>query len=161
MKIQLRKYAGPLCSLILFTAALWILGQEVRTVHLQNILSEVDAIPEKRFWLAVVLTALSYTLMTGYDFFAIRFVKHTLPIGKIALASFLGYAFSNNIGLSMLAGASVRYRLYSNWRGWSAKSREAWVSLKPRYWFWCPEPRHQASCWVRWPSIGSSIIWRP
>lgn len=32
-----------------------------------------------------------------------------------ALASFLGYTFSNNIGFSMIAGASVRYRLYSAW----------------------------------------------
>ena len=39
-----------------------------------------------------------------------RFIGRTLSIGQIALASFLGYAFSSNIGLSMLAGASVHER---------------------------------------------------
>ena len=115
MKPPIRKYAGPLISLILFSAALWALYHEVQTLHLQHILTEIAAIPGKQLWLAAVLTALSYTIMTGYDYLAIRFVKHSLSLRKIALASFIGYAFSNNIGMSMLAGASVRYRIYSNW----------------------------------------------
>jgi phosphatidylglycerol lysyltransferase len=112
---MIRKYAGPLFSLILFSAALWVLYHEAQTVHLHHILSEISAIPRKHLWLAAILTALSYCIMTGYDYLAIRFVKRSLSIGRIALASFIGYAFSNNIGFSMLAGASVRYRLYSNW----------------------------------------------
>lgn len=115
MKPNFRIYAGPACSLILFTGALWTLGHEVQEVRLQHILSEIKAIPGERIGPAVVLTALSYTLMTGYDFLAIRFIQRALSTGQIALASFLGYTFSNNIGLSMLAGASVRYRLYSGW----------------------------------------------
>jgi len=53
--------------------------------------------------------------MTGYDFLALKYINHPLPYIKTAFASFVGYAFSNNIGLSMLAGGSVRYRLYSAW----------------------------------------------
>jgi len=110
-----RKYLGPLLSLILFSAALWVLYHEVQAVHLQHILSEISAIPTERLWLAAMIAVLSYTIMTGYDYLAIRFIKHPISFGRIALASFIGYAFSNNIGFSMLAGASVRYRLYSNW----------------------------------------------
>ena len=58
---------------------------------------------------------LDYLIMTGYDFFALRYIKRKLHYGKVALASFVGYAFSNNIGLSMVAGGSIRYRLYSAW----------------------------------------------
>jgi phosphatidylglycerol lysyltransferase len=53
--------------------------------------------------------------MTGYDSLALKYIQHALAYSRIALASFIGYAFSNNIGFSMLAGASVRYRLYSAW----------------------------------------------
>jgi phosphatidylglycerol lysyltransferase len=149
MKSKFLKYAGPLCSLILFAGALWILGHEVQTVRLQHILPEIKAIPGERFWPAVVLTVLSYTLMTGYDFLAIRFIKHTLSIGKIALASFLGYAFSNNIGLSMLAGASVRYRLYSGW-GLSALDITKMVSF-------CT-----VSLWLGFFGLGGAVfVWEP
>jgi|GEM_PF-3025423 len=55
---------------------------------------------------------LNYLIMTGYDFFALRYINRKFYYRKKALASFVGYAFSNNIGLSMLAGGSVRYRLY-------------------------------------------------
>jgi phosphatidylglycerol lysyltransferase len=115
MKPSTWKYVGPLFSLILFSAALWVLFHEVRTIHLQHILSEISAIPAQHLWAAVITTVLSYTIMTGYDYLAIRFIKHSLSFGKTALASFIGFAFGNNIGFSMLAGASVRYRLYSNW----------------------------------------------
>src|SRR5262249_36609227 len=33
----------------------------------------------------------------------------------IALTSFIGYAFSQSLGFPLLAGGSVRYRLYSAW----------------------------------------------
>jgi len=45
-----------------------------------------------------------------------RFIlRNPLAYRKIAFASFIGYAFSTNIGFSMIAGSSVRYRLYSSW----------------------------------------------
>jgi len=35
---------------------------------------------------------------------SIRYVEHNLSYGKIALASFIGYAFSNNIGMATPGG---------------------------------------------------------
>ena len=115
MKLKFLKYTGTLFSLLLFSAALWFLHREVQTVHLQHILSELKTLPGKRLWLAAILTVSSYTMMTGYDYLAIQFIKHSLSLTRIALASFIGNAFNNNIGFSMLVGASIRYRLYSNW----------------------------------------------
>jgi uncharacterized membrane protein YbhN (UPF0104 family) len=115
MNSKFLKYTGAFFSLLLFSTALWMLHREVRTFHLQHILSELEAIPRKRLWLAAILTVSSYTIMAGYDYLAIRFIKHSLSLTRIAIASFLGNAFSNNIGFFMLAGTSIRYRLYSNW----------------------------------------------
>ena len=112
---MLRKFLGPVLSVILFTAAVWLLHGELKAHHLDDILKAFDSIPAARMWAAIGLTILSYAIMTGYDALALRYIRHQLAYHKIGLASFVGYAFSNNIGLSMIAGASVRYRLYSAW----------------------------------------------
>jgi len=112
---MIRKILGPGLSLILFAAAVWLLHNELRTYHLRDILHAFDAISGTHLWAAAGLTILSYSVMTGYDMLAMRYIQYLLSYSKISLASFVGYAFSNNIGMSMIAGASVRYRLYSAW----------------------------------------------
>jgi phosphatidylglycerol lysyltransferase len=115
MNSKLRKIFGPGLSLILFGAAVWLLHNELKAYHLRDILHAFKAISAEHLWAAAGLTIVSYTVMTGYDLLAIRYIRYPLSYAKISLASFIGYAFSNNIGMSMIAGASVRYRLYSTW----------------------------------------------
>jgi phosphatidylglycerol lysyltransferase len=115
MKINYRQYLSPIVSVILFTAAAWVLHNELKAHHLKDIINTLHAIPAKRQLAALALSALSYFAMISYDILALRYVSHRLSYGKIGLASFIGCAFSNNIGFSMIAGASVRYRLYSAW----------------------------------------------
>jgi phosphatidylglycerol lysyltransferase len=115
MKKKFFHIIGPLFGLLLFTVALWVLHHELRAYHLADIHRHVHEIPAHRFFLALALTVMSYLVMTGYDTLALRYIQHPLAYSKTALASFIGYAFSNNIGLSMIAGASVRYHLYSAW----------------------------------------------
>jgi phosphatidylglycerol lysyltransferase len=115
MNHRLRKILGPVLSLILFAAAVWLLHNELKVYHLRDILHAFNSIPGVHLWSAAGLTILSYAVMTGYDLLAMRYIHYQLSYSKIGLASFIGYAFSNNIGMSMIAGASVRYRLYSAW----------------------------------------------
>ncbi|MFT5731182.1 MAG: phosphatidylglycerol lysyltransferase [Desulforhopalus sp.] len=112
---MLRKIVGPGLSLILFAAAVWLLHNELRAYHLEDILPAFSSIPAAHLLAAAGLTVLSYAVMTGYDILAMRYIQYPLSYAKIGLASFIGYAFSNNMGMSMIAGASVRYRLYSAW----------------------------------------------
>ena len=106
---------GPVLGLVLFSLALWVLHTELKTYHLQDIIQHAKSLPVPRISWAFLLTVISYLIMTGYDSLALKYIDHPLPYIKTAFASFVGYAFSNNIGLSMLAGGSVRYRLYSSW----------------------------------------------
>ncbi len=105
----------PLIALVLFVAALWVLHDDLRHVHYHHILAQLKAIPGTHVLSALGLTALSYMVMTGYDRLAISYIGHPLETAKVALASFISYAFSNTIGLSLLTSASIRYRLYSAW----------------------------------------------
>jgi phosphatidylglycerol lysyltransferase len=106
---------GPLAGLILFSIALWVLHHALKDYHYHDIARHLRELPVLTLLSAFGLTLLSYLIMSGYDLLALRYIHHQLPYRKIAAASFIGYAFSNNIGLSMLAGGSVRYRLYSAW----------------------------------------------
>ncbi len=107
--------AGPLLGLVLFLAALWVLHHALAGYRYRDLTAEARAVPAARLVGAVLLTVLNYLVLTGYDALAIRYIGRTLNYGRIAFASFIGYAFSNNVGLSMLAGSSVRYRLYTSW----------------------------------------------
>jgi phosphatidylglycerol lysyltransferase len=112
---KLAHHFGSLLAVCLFAVALWALHHELKVYEIQDILHSLKKLPAASLLIAVFLMILDYLIMTGYDFFALRYIKHKLHYRKIALVSFVGYAFSNNIGLSMVAGGSVRYRLYSAW----------------------------------------------
>ncbi len=105
----------PLIAVVLFATALWVLHDALRQVHYNHILAQLRAIPTSHILAALGLTVLSYLVMTSYDRLAISYISHPLHAGKVTLASFISYAFSNTIGLSLLTSASIRYRLYSAW----------------------------------------------
>ncbi len=115
MKKRVLHSVASLFSVLLFGAALWVLYHELRAYHLHDILRHLKELPARRLFLALSLTILSYLIMTGYDALALRYVRRPLSYGKITIASFIAYAFSNNMSFGMIAGGSVRYRLYSAW----------------------------------------------
>ncbi len=115
MRGKLSSALGPLLGLLLFAAALWVIHGELAAHHVRDILHATRSIPAWKAWLAAGLTAAGYLSMTGYDALTLVFLGRPLEYRKTAFASFISYAFSNNIGFAMLAGGSIRYRLYSAW----------------------------------------------
>ncbi len=105
----------PLIVLILFTGAIWVLHDALRQFHYHQIIQQLRSIPLSHIVMAFGLTIVSYLVMTGYDHLAIRYIKNPVGTVKVTLASFISYAFSNTIGLSLLTSGSIRYRLYSSW----------------------------------------------
>jgi uncharacterized membrane protein YbhN (UPF0104 family) len=115
MKRKLLTFVAPTLVLGLLAAAFWGLQYQLRVFHFYNIARSLAAIPSRRLCLASTLTVLSYLVLTGYDVLALHYLRRPLKYGKIALASFIGYVFSYNLGLSILGGSAVRYRFYSTW----------------------------------------------
>lgn len=107
------RYVGIAVSLALFAAALATLHHILAEVHLADVLARFRKIPASSILLAVGCTAGSYLALTGYDVLALRHLGRPLPYGKVALGSFISYAFSYNIGFSLITGGSIRYRIYS------------------------------------------------
>lgn len=115
MKNIIKPVLGLTLSLALFAGAAFLMHRELSVYHFNEVVATLRSIPLGVRCFACLLTLISYTVLTGYDTLGLKHIHKKLPYPKIAIASFTGYAFSNNIGLSMIAGASVRYRLYSAW----------------------------------------------
>ena len=101
--------------LILFSLALHFLRTQLNAYKFNDIRKAAGGVSHLKVLSAMGLTVLSYFLLTGYDLLAQAFLRKKLVYAKTALASFLGYVFSYNIGLSVIGGGSVRLRLYTQW----------------------------------------------
>jgi phosphatidylglycerol lysyltransferase len=110
----LRRFA-PLFGVVLFFAALAVLHGELREVHYAELSGAVARLPPGRVVLALMLTALNYVVLTGYDQLAVAYAGLRLPRGRVTLAGFVSYAVSNSLGFGMLSGAAVRFRFYTRW----------------------------------------------
>ena len=112
---HVRPALGSILGALLFAAALWVLRHELRAYSYREVMDALRALPHWRLALGFLLTAASYLVLTGYDALAFRYLGLALRYRQIALASFLGYAFSHNVGASFIGGGAVRFRLYSSW----------------------------------------------
>jgi phosphatidylglycerol lysyltransferase len=115
MKGKWRQLVGLLAGAGLFALALWVLHTILRDYHYHQITRELAAIPGQNLIWAVALTLLNYLVLTGYDWLALKYIKRSLDYNRVALASFISYAFSQNLGFGILTGGSLRYRMYSAW----------------------------------------------
>lgn len=105
----------PLFGLGIFGLCLWAIQQELGRYSLQDVLRSVQAIPAPSLAAALVLVALSYLTLTGYDALAVRFARCPLPYRRTALVACLTYAISRSAGFSALSGSAIRYRFYCRW----------------------------------------------
>ncbi|MFO1424642.1 MAG: bifunctional lysylphosphatidylglycerol flippase/synthetase MprF [Candidatus Competibacteraceae bacterium] len=115
MKALFARYAGPCIGLALFVVALWVLHHALATHRYQDVIAALKRQPGSRLAVACLCTFLSYLITTGYDWLALRYIRHPLPWLKVGFAALTSYAISNSIGLSVLTSSSLRYRLYSSW----------------------------------------------
>ncbi len=115
LKEDVQAWLGPLLGLLLFGFALLVLRSELRSVSYPELAASLSALSLPHVLIALLLTALNYAVLTGYDQLAFAYVGKRLPPVRIALASFVAYAIANNVGFGMLSGASVRYRFYTRW----------------------------------------------
>ena len=108
----LRRMAGPLLSVAMLCLALWALHLLAREVNYHQVRQYVHSLSHGRLGLAVLFTLAGYAVMTLYDRFALASIGRRLPWQRVSLISFISYAFSNAVGMSLLVSGSIRYRFY-------------------------------------------------
>ncbi len=106
---------APYLGLVLFTVALVVLFHEIRTIHPRDVVAELERLAAWKIAVALGLTALNYAVLTGYDAIGLRWLGRTVGYGRVAVAAITGYGLSASIGMPILSGGSVRFRLYTTW----------------------------------------------
>jgi len=115
VKVKIVKFIGPAIALALFCLALRVLHHELGGLRYRDVVQEFANRPVAYVLLAGVFTFLSYFVLTLYDVLALRYVRYALPYYKVAMASFVGYTLSHNLGFPLFTGGAARYRLFSAW----------------------------------------------
>lgn len=100
---------------VIFLLSITVLYRLFKQHPISEIIHEIKNIDRSGLMIACVLTVLNYWLLTLYDTLAFVYIAEPLKYIRIALATFISYTFSHNIGFAVLSGGAVRYHFYSRW----------------------------------------------
>ncbi len=112
---KLLSVAGTVLGLLLLGLAVWVFGRILRRYDFSEVVQRLGQIPAHRLALALIFAALSYLTQTGYDYLSAASIGMKVGPGRASFAAFIGNAFTNNIGFSLVTGTSLRYRFYTAW----------------------------------------------
>ncbi|MGL4318682.1 MAG: bifunctional lysylphosphatidylglycerol flippase/synthetase MprF [Pseudomonas sp.] len=108
-----RQPIGIAFTLLLFGIGLLACRHLLQELDLNALRAAIHEIPDSRLLAALGATALGFAALAGYEWSACRYAGVHLPWPRLLLGNFCASAVGNAIGLSLLTGGSVRYRLYS------------------------------------------------
>ena len=114
LKLHHLRHATPiLLGAALFAMGLYALYHLLKPINPADVAATIRATPVPVLAASLFATAIGYIALIFYDWFGLRFIGKRLDRRVVALGGFLGYAFGNTIGVSVISGGAVRYRIYS------------------------------------------------
>ncbi|HVZ13606.1 MAG TPA: YbhN family protein, partial [Bauldia sp.] len=113
MRERLSHIVWPTIGLAVAAFCIWALVRELRSLSLADVAASLGRVPPLHWVGAIAGVALAYTALAAYDRIALQQIGRRLSWPFIALASFVSYALSHNIGAALFSGGVVRYRIYS------------------------------------------------
>ncbi|MEH3023450.1 MAG: bifunctional lysylphosphatidylglycerol flippase/synthetase MprF [Pseudomonas oryzihabitans] len=119
---KLTAYRQPIelgVTLVLFALALVVCWHLLSSIDGEALHDALRDIPHSALIGALIAAAAGFTILLGYEWSAMRFADVKLPAKTWTMGGFTAFAIGNAVGLSMLSGGSVRYRLYAR-KGLSA-----------------------------------------
>lgn len=113
MKPKTKHRINTAITAVALIVAVGLLSQRLRAIRPQELIDHLDTLPGSRIFLILISTGISYWILTGFDWVALRFLRKPVAYSQAARAAFVGYSLSKNLGISWLTGGSLRYRFYS------------------------------------------------
>ncbi|WP_454834089.1 bifunctional lysylphosphatidylglycerol flippase/synthetase MprF [Pseudomonas lini] len=113
---RISKYRQPIglaVTLLLFAIALIACRHLLSELDLYALHDSILEVPKPTLLGALGATVIGFIILLGYEWSASRYAGVTLAPRRLALGGFTAFAIGNAIGLSLLSGGSVRYRLYA------------------------------------------------
>ena len=115
---RISKYRQPIglaVTLLLFAIALIACRHLLSELDLYALHDSILEVPKPAMLGALGATVIGFIILLGYEWSASRYAGVTLAPRILALGGFTAFAIGNAIGLSLLSGGSVRYRLYARY----------------------------------------------
>lgn len=108
-----KRVVGLTLVIVLFGMGLVACRFMLKDIDADALHQAVLAVPKPALGAALLATFIGYLSLLGYEWSACRYAGAQLTNKTIALGGFAAFAIGNAVGLSLLSGGSVRYRLYS------------------------------------------------
>jgi glycosyltransferase 2 family protein len=89
-----------------------LLVRAARAIDWDDVVAVLRGVDAATLASALLLTAASYALYTGYDLAARAYAGHHVSTPKVMTIAFIAYAFALNIG-ALVGGAGFRLRMYA------------------------------------------------
>jgi len=107
---------GVAISVAIIALAFVVLYRMLRGIALSDVMAALEQVEASDVAVAALFVAGGYFTLTFYDLFALRTIGKThVPYRTAALAGFTSYSVGHNVGVTVLTGGAVRYRIYSSW----------------------------------------------
>jgi uncharacterized membrane protein YbhN (UPF0104 family) len=100
-------------SLAIASFAIYVLGRTFSAVSIGALRHAIAETSAGQIGAAILLTALSFLALTGYDGLALLQLRARVRYKTAALASFTSYAISFTLGFPLITSGTVRYLIYS------------------------------------------------
>lgn len=100
-------------ALLVMVIAAIALRAILKDLHWDDIELALRRVRPYQIALSLILTAVSYFVLTGYDVLALHAIKKPQRYWRAALASFSAYCLSHNLGFAPITGTAARWRAYS------------------------------------------------
>lgn len=112
---RILRWVGPLVAIGLILSASVVLWRMVTSMSLAEVERAIADMPTWRIVAAFLATGIGMVALAGYDMLAVKVVRTTVPLSlrRAAVTSLIANIFANALGLPLLSGGSVRYRIYS------------------------------------------------
>ncbi len=107
------QWLGGLAGIAVLALAFWALRRIAADTSWAQIMASVHGTPVLVLAMAVGFVASSYAVLVCYDWLATRHLGYRIKATTLALASFCSFTMSHTLGLTVLTGGTVRYRIYT------------------------------------------------
>jgi glycosyltransferase 2 family protein len=112
-RARVKQWIGAGLGIVVLLLALWGVRMIAGQVTLAEIIADIKATPAHLLGAAALSAAASYVVLVGYDWLATRHLGYRLPWSTLAAASFASFTMSHTLGVTVLTGGTVRYRIYT------------------------------------------------
>jgi len=109
----LKQWVGAGLGLVVLGLAIWGVKMIAGQVTLAEVIADLRNTPTHLIVAASLSAAASYVVLVGYDWLATRHLGYDLPWRTLAAASFASFTMSHTLGVTVLTGGTVRYRIYT------------------------------------------------